>query len=102
MHVWMTARFQPRVSYLQYRSLLRLSPVVGSVTCALRWVGQADKTALMDVPEGAWAEAFAGELKTNLKGRPLDYLMLGHFNPRVAKTLAAVHPRSRATVVSAY
>ena len=52
---------------------------------------QADKTALMDVPEGAWAEAFAAELKSNLKGRPLDYIMLGHFNPRIAKTLAAVH-----------
>jgi len=51
---------------------------------------QADKTALMDVPEGAWAEAFAAELKSNLKGRPLDYIMLGHFNPRIAKTLAAV------------
>jgi len=50
----------------------------------------ADKTALIDIPEGAWAEAFAKELKKNLGSRSLDYLILGHFNPRLGKTLAAV------------
>jgi hypothetical protein len=59
------------------------------VRSAAGW--QADKTALVDVPEGAWAEAFAAELKSNLKGRALDYILLGHFNPRIAKTLSAVH-----------
>ena len=45
---------------------------------------------LVDIPEGAWADAFAEELKKNLNGKPLSYIVLGHFTPRMTTTLAAI------------
>lgn len=73
-------------------SVLDMLSSLGTLAVSLWAAGgvQADKTALIDIPEGAWAEAFAKELKKNLGSRSLDYLILGHFNPRLGKTLAAV------------
>lgn len=50
----------------------------------------ADKTCMIDLPDAAYAEAFAVEAKKVLKGRALDYITLGTYSPKMARTLAAV------------
>ncbi|GAQ79906.1 Flavin reductase-like FMN-binding protein [Klebsormidium nitens] len=49
-----------------------------------------DGTALIDVPDQAWTDAFVEQLKTKVGIDDITYLILGHFSPKRADSLVAL------------
>lgn len=47
-------------------------------------------TALIDVPDQAWTDAFVEKLKTKVGIDDITHLILGHFSPKRADSLVAL------------